>query len=260
QLHQLLLNLCVNARDAMGEKGTLSISIETISGSSLLHKSAKVTSDVYVALSVRDTGSGMNDETLKRMFDPFFTTKEVGKGTGLGLAVVMGIVDSHGATIDVESTVGRGTAFHVYFPAIEAVASDAAEKKENLDAVRGGEGLILFVEDEESVREFVVEVLQGKGFQIVVAVDGEEAIRIFEKRSNEIALVLSDMGLPKLNGEEVFRRVRTIRPEVPFILATGYIDPKNRSRLMDIGIKDILMKPYRLADLVNHINAAVPAE
>ncbi len=243
QIHQSLLNLCVNARDAMSGTGTVTISTRAVSGESLAAQFPNAIFPRYVVLEVGDNGTGMDGETLKHIFEPFFTTKEQGKGTGLGLAVVFGIMEKHDGFIDVSSQTGAGTTMYLYFPvkisAEESVTRDSAEQES-----AGGKETILLVEDEEMLRELAVDILTSKGYGVVTASDGEEAVHVFECNSRDVSLVLSDLGLPKLGGKEVLKRIRHLDSSIKFIVASGYLDPKEKSDLLRCGVSDIISKPY----------------
>lgn len=188
QIHQVILNLCVNARDAMPDGGTLTISTRTVEGKSIQPKFPKARPSEYILVTVSDTGIGMDDETRLRIFEPFFTTKEPGKGTGLGLAVAFGIIALHHGFIDVASTPGQGTTFSLYFPVNPDEIEPFRINSGMLDETKGGTETILLVEDEEMLRELAKMALKGKGYSVITASDGEEAIRIYKVHSKQIAL------------------------------------------------------------------------
>ena len=244
QIHQVFLNLCVNARDAMPKGGTLSISTRLITGEAVLKKFPKAKAREYVLIEVSDTGTGMDEATRNRIFEPFFTTKDPGKGTGLGLAVAFGIIHIHHGFIDVSSQPGQGTMFSLYFPVNLEELEPFEIKKEMFDDTRGGTDTILLVEDEEMLRSLAKMVLKGKGYNVITANDGEEAVRMFMLRQNEIALVLTDMGLPKLNGYDVLKQIKHINPRIKFIVASGYVEPTEKSEILKSGASDFIQKPY----------------
>ena len=258
QLHQVFLNLCVNARDAIMPKGgSISIASRIIRGASVLAKFDRADAMEYIVIDVADTGTGIDEATRSRIFEPFFTTKEKGKGTGLGLATVYGIVESHRGFIDVESTVGVGSTFHVYLPVEpRQVKRDELEKVAEKE-IPGGTETILVVEDEETLRDLVSFVLEGKGYRVLRASDGEEGLQLFTERMQEIALVLSDLGLPKISGEDLFRRMRQLKPEAKVILATGYIEPGTKSELLKAGARELIQKPYVPAEVLKKIREAL---
>ena len=257
QLYQALLNLCVNARDAMPSGGTLSISTGTIEGAKVRERFPGATAEEYVTISVADTGIGMDRAKLSRIFEPFFTTKEVGKGVGLGLAVVYGIVQTHQGFIDVESEVGRGTTFHLYFPVsrreLEAGRRGITEEGE----VPGGTETILVVEDEELLLELVQSLLESKGYKVLRANDGVEAVKQYAEHKEEIAVVLIDMGLPKLGGHEVFLHLQALNPGVKVILASGFIDPSVSSEMYRAGAKHFIQKPYSPDEVLRTVRKVI---
>ncbi len=244
QIHQALLNLCINARDAMPQGGTLRISTCTRSSAEVAKRLPDSHADTYVCVSVADTGTGMDQATLARIFEPFFTTKSEEKGTGLGLAIVYGVVRSHQAQIDVESEVGKGSTFHLFFPvaapAETAATPPAAVQKE----ASGGNETILLVEDEESLAVLAKLILEDKGYRVLSARDGVEALDVYRRHALEIDLVLTDLGLPKLNGWEAYLKMKGIRADVATIIATGYTDPQSKSEMLQSGVKQIVQKPY----------------
>ncbi len=251
QIHQAVLNLSVNARDAIlsttanGHGGSITFITKIILGAELRKKIPEAIDDAYVCLSVIDNGSGMDEFTRKRIFEPFFTTKEQGKGTGLGLSVVYGVVKSHHGFIDVQSQLGVGTTFYLYFPL--EVKNEILEEviQEDQPPIPGGTETILFVEDEEMLQEVVKDQLTIKGYRVLSAFDGEEAVEVYVKHQNEIALVLSDLGLPKLGGFEACLMMKKINPNAKIVLASGFFDPVQKSRMLEAGVEYFVQKPYR---------------
>ncbi len=266
QLEQAILNLCINARDAMegvtGTKlgsGKLTVRTGKISGRELRARFEEAIASEYVIIVVTDTGTGINLETKNKMFDPFFTTKGVGKGTGLGLAVVYGVLKAHQGFVDVESEVGKGTTFTLYFPSsMNLTTSPSIDKIASAADLRGSE-TILVIEDELGLIELMREVLERNGYRVLTANDGAEAIDQFEKHRNEIALVLSDMGLPKLDGAEVFSMLKLRDPSVKVILASGYLEPQFKSELLKSGARDFLQKPYDPQEVLKKIREVLDA-
>lgn len=257
QMHQVLLNLCVNARDAMPNGGRLLLSAANLdidlSYASML---PEVTPGAYVLLKVGDAGSGIPPEILERIFDPFFTTKGVGKGTGLGLSTVHGIVKSHGGLLKVESEPGKGTIFHVYLPA-------AVEPAEMADAAwaappPAGQGeLVLVVDDEPAITAAARSVLEANGYRVLLAGDGIEAIDIFSKHMNDIALVLTDVMMPVMDGVLLVRTLRKLSSEVPVIGSTGVAENDQRNQLNALRVEHVLLKPYNAATLLRAIHGVL---
>jgi PAS domain S-box-containing protein len=240
QVHQTLLNLCVNARDAMPEGGVLAMStrLARITGA------AGRMPGPYVCVTVSDSGSGMDETTKHRIFEPFFTTKDLGKGTGLGLSVVYGIMENHHGFIEVDSAPGEGTRFHLYFPVPTVAAAPAPGAQQvGHDVVHGTETLLV-VEDEEMLNELLRLTLEGSGYTVYSAADGEQALDIFAKHSDSISLVITDIGLPRMSGRDVFLRIHALRPTARVIIATGYIEPDTKTELLSLGASGFLQKPY----------------
>ncbi|HEX9829521.1 MAG TPA: PAS domain S-box protein, partial [Bacteroidota bacterium] len=258
QVHQVILNLCVNARDAMlPAGGTLTITTGLVPGEHVQQKLPAAENKTYLDLSISDTGTGIDEATRSRIFEPFFTTKELGKGTGLGLSTVYGIVQYHGGEIDVETVLGKGTTFHVYFPIHTTVEKRDESIEESTDEAPGGTETILLVEDEDMLRELATIVLQMKGYTVLTARDGDEGLNVFQQHRNTIALVLSDMGLPKLGGYDMFKEMKKLNPGLRAVLASGYIEPGVKSDIFNAGVIDFIQKPFKPAVLLNKIRRAL---
>ena len=254
QLYQALLNLCVNARDAMPDGGLLTINTRTVNGASLRVKHPDVTDSDYICIEVSDTGEGMTEEISKRIFEPFFTTKGIGKGTGLGLAVVFGVVQTHKGFVDVESEIGKGTTFRLYMPALKAEEpSSEKEEEETLEEITGGTETLLVVEDEEMLMMSLQMVLVEKGYNVLPARDGMEALKVYQENKDDISLVLTDLGLPTITGLEVCQRIKKIKSNERMILATGYLDPEMKSEFLKAGIQHFLYKPYDLRKVLKSV-------
>ncbi|MGH9829494.1 MAG: response regulator [Blastocatellia bacterium] len=199
-------------------------------------------------LSVTDTGSGMDAATLDRIFEPFFTTKELGKGTGLGLATVYGVVRQHGGFVNVYSELGLGTTFRIYLPVSSQNAPESVPLEDS-GPVRGGSETILIAEDHDGLRELAREALSGLGYQVIVASDGEQAVREFKDHRDRIDMLLLDLILPKLTGPEVYDRIAAIAPDMPVIFMTGYsADLVLRNRLQQQSLS-VIQKPCSSRDL-----------
>ena len=249
QLQQIILNLCVNSRDAMPVGGTITLATSVIDGQSA--PAVLPSGRPYACLTVSDTGTGMSPEVRARIFEPFFTTKSVNKGTGLGLAVVYGIVTSHGGTIEVESEPGIGSTFNVFLPLADtAVISPAIAKTTDFP---GGTESLLVVEDEPPLRMLLEIALARKGYQVTCASDGLEAIERLTDPAHSFAAVLLDLNMPGANGVEVLRVIRATHPELKVLILTGHLTPEARIEFDHMGQKDFLKKPYTLDELGRHI-------
>ncbi|MCP4546418.1 MAG: response regulator [bacterium] len=252
QIEQILINLCINARDAMPAGGEIVIETENVQ----IDEEYCSTHDWsragrYVRLSVTDTGCGMNKRTLARVFEPFFTTKSLGKGTGLGLATVYGLVKQHDSQIEVYSEVDKGTTFKIYFPLVESAALPISNIDEG--AVAGGTETILLAEDDEMVREVCVSILEDAGYSILLATDGEEALQVYEEHGDKIDLALLDVVMPKLGGRAVFERIRETRPELSVLFASGYsMNAIHTNFVLEEGLM-LIQKPYKRADLLRKV-------
>jgi len=259
QIGQILMNLLVNARDAMPAGGRVSISTGRVTlGAEQLEGFPGARPGGFISLAVRDTGIGMDDDTLRRIFEPFFTTKGPGYGTGLGLATVHGIVSQHGGLIRVKSWPGRGTTFTIYFPAIQA-APKAETEGEQPHPSRGTE-TILLVEDDPAVRGVVAELLQSLGYRVLEAGDGEAALRRLEEHAGETALVISDVVMPKLGGFELLTAARDRGIEIPFLFSSGYAEDSARSAAATDRNTHFIGKPYAAAMLANTIRQILDSE
>jgi signal transduction histidine kinase/ActR/RegA family two-component response regulator len=258
QIEQVLMNLAVNSRDAMPDGGTLTVrttNVQMTQVDSARHGS--MTPGAYVLLSVSDTGTGMDEETRTHIFEPFFTTKEVGKGTGLGLATVYGIVKQSGGFIWVESTPGKGTTFEIYLPLASGPASKA-EAEAKAAALRRGSETILVVEDEAGVRELAGEFLKAHGYTVLEAKDGIEALEIAARHEGPIHVILTDMIMPRMNGTEVVRRLKGIRPEIRAAYMTGYAEYATSGSETSSNQQDsILQKPFSSTSLADMIRAVL---
>ena len=259
QIEQVLMNLAVNARDAMPGGGTLTVrtaNVEMTQGSGARHGS--MTPGSYVLLAVSDTGIGMDEEIRTHIFEPFFTTKEVGKGTGLGLATVYGIVKQSGGFIWVESALGKGTTFEIYLPLASGPASKAEAEHKQAALQRGSE-TILVVEDEAGVRELAGEFLRAHGYAVLEAKDGIEALEIAARHEGTIHMILTDMIMPRMSGAELVTRLQAIRPEIKAAFMTGYAEyATSGSETPSNQQSSILQKPFSstsLADMIRGVLA-----
>ncbi len=246
QIEQALLNLCVNARDAMANRGTLTFKTRSVSGATLQDLGENLEGQ-YVYIEVTDTGVGMDERVRTRIFEPFFTTKDKGQGTGLGLSVVYGIVKDHGGFIDVDSKPMAGTSFRLYFP---AQSSDAALKEPiakiaaQPTMVSNSTATVLVVEDEERMLHALEKILAQQGYKVLKASDGEMALDTYERHNQAIDVVLLDMGLPKMSGRDVLLRMKNRNPDVKVVIASGHFEDEMNSDIDQAGVKYLLRKPY----------------
>jgi PAS domain S-box-containing protein len=253
QVHQILLNLSINARDAMPDGGSLTITAENVflDDCNLMHPDAKP--GHYVTISVEDTGTGIPPHVIDKIFDPFFTTKEVGKGTGLGLSTVIGIVKSHGGFVKVYSEAGKGSTFKVFLPASPGEAIEFRNIERPLLPAGNGE-LILLADDEQAVRKVTETMLTRNGYKVVLAEDGVEALTIYAQRMHEIKIVVTDVMMPLLDGTKLTRALQRMNKNVPIIAATGQADEARHAELMQLGVRTVLLKPYRTDKLLGALH------
>ena len=257
QLQQVVMNLCVNARDAMPDGGQLTIEAEVVPlGKGTARANPDAEPGDYVCISVTDSGSGIPPDVLDKVFEPFFTTKPTGKGTGLGLSSVYSIVKSHGGFVDVESEEGSGTTFRVYVPTAPP-EKPVDRKNDRLDIELGNGETILLVDDEEFILDTAAETLQESGFNVLTAGDGRRAIELFEQRSDEIDLVITDLMMPEVDGLETIREIRKMRQDVPIIAASGMAIDKSQDAI-DAGAAMFVSKPFSAEKLLSAINEVLP--
>jgi two-component system cell cycle sensor histidine kinase/response regulator CckA len=252
QLHQVIMNLCVNARDAMPDGGVLDISVENFyvdESYARMNIESKV--GQYIIITISDTGTGIPPETMDRIFEPFFTTKEHGKGTGLGLSTALGIVRSHSGFIDVQSEVGKGTKFKVYLPAIKTEIQKIEKHKLKLPA--GSGELILIVEDEGLIRDITCTALEAHSYKVLIAENGEQAVVLYAQNKDKIKVILMDLMMPVMEGEESIRAIRKINPEVKIIAVSGLTD-KDKLEKVSNYTNAFLPKPYTAERLLRTIH------
>jgi hypothetical protein len=260
QLHQVLLNLCVNARDAMPDGGTLVLSAENVQvPKAKTDLFAQAKAGPHVLMRVSDTGEGIPPAIMERIFEPFFTTKGQGKGTGLGLSTVLGIVRSHGGFVDVESEPGRGSTFKVYLPA------QPAEETEHLRRApaaspRGSGEWVLVVDDEANIRDMTRTTLLKHGYEVLVAANGKEALDLLSARADQVKAVVTDIVMPVMDGEVLVRAMKESCPQTPVIACSGWGQEDLQAQLRALGVKTFLEKPYEAAELLaalhEYLNAA----
>ncbi|MFO7570264.1 MAG: PAS domain S-box protein, partial [Smithellaceae bacterium] len=254
QMEQVLLNMFVNAWQAMPGGGSLYLETENVVFDEALAKTYDLQSGRYVKVSITDTGLGMDESTRKRIFDPFFTTKEMGRGTGLGLASAYGIVKGHSGAINVYSEPGQGTTFNIYLPATsKAIATEEPLEREP----SGGRETILLVDDEAVITEVTGRLLAELGYTILTASSGDEAVALYARQHKSIDLVMVDMIMPGMSGSDTFDALKAVNPDVRVILSSGYSLNSKAQAIMDRGVRTFLQKPYRLQDLAQKIREAL---
>jgi PAS domain S-box-containing protein len=253
QIEQVMLNLYVNAWQAMPEGGELRVQTKNVTLDESNVKPFQIKPGNYVEMSLRDTGIGMDEKTQKRIFEPFFTTKRLGRGTGLGLASVYGIIKNHGGFINVDSEKGKGTTFNVYLPASE---KDFEIKPELSAGFQKGSGTVLLVDDEEVIVDVGQEILKSMGYRVVTARSGREAIEIFDKAhylTSVPDLIILDMIMPEMGGGETYDRLKEINPQVKVLLSSGYGIDGQATEILKRGCDGFIQKPFKISELSQSI-------
>ncbi len=254
QLHQVLINLCVNARDAMSGGGTLTITAGNVMlGPEEVKPHSQSRPGWHVLLAVTDTGCGIPQAIQDRIFEPFFTTKEVGKGTGLGLSSVLGIARSHGGFVTVQSVPGCGATFNVYLPAQGETSAPASAPAGAALPCGHGE-LLLVVDDEPVIRETTQRLLEGYGYTVLTAAQGEEGLALFKQHQDDIRLVLTDIMMPVMGGAELIRKLRGLSSDLAVMVSSGLLETDKRRELTSLGVTEILAKPYGARDLLEAVS------
>ncbi len=257
QLHQVLLNLTVNARDAMPDGGRLTISAENFTGRGTGEKGAnQPVSGTHILVKITDTGKGIPAELRDRIFEPFFTTKELGKGTGLGLSTAHAIVKGHGGILDLETAEGRGTTFKVYFPAVQTLLEERAQP-EGRDQHHGSGETVLLVDDEPMVRMVTQRILEGSGYRVLTACDGASAVALYAERRQEVDIVLTDMMMPGLDGAATIRALRGINANVQIVAASGMITDERMNKACEAGASCVLRKPFSTEIMLETLHRVV---
>ncbi len=257
QISQVVMNLCVNAIDAVNGKGTIAISTsnEELDSSEAAERPG-LEAGRYVELCVRDDGSGMDEETRERAFEPFFTTKGVGRGTGLGLPMVYGTIENHGGAVWIDSSPGQGTAVHVLLP---VTASERAESAKSTAEVRGGKGRILLIDDEEMIRITGRRMLESVGFEVAVADSGTAALELFRDRHAQVDLVILDLSMPVMDGVECFFKLKAIAADVRVLICTGHGSHPGSRTILDHGAVGMVNKPFELQQIADAVSEAIGA-
>ena len=251
-MEQVIFNLCINAKDAMGKGGTLTIATDVKPAEQIaLRTQEGEVPDTIVVLTVSDTGSGMTPDVVERIFEPFFSTKNVGKGTGLGLSTVYSIIQDHQGQVELQSEPGQGTRFSIYLPESRGVEAP----REDMETAQGaaGSGTILFAEDEGEVRALLAQALESCGYHVLQVADGEEAMRMFNDRNSGIDLVLLDAVMPKKGGREVYEEIRDQNPQIPVLFSTGHSSDLLDKKYLESPHTHLIQKPYGLEDLCRRI-------
>lgn len=255
QMQQILINLCSNARDAMPDGGRLTIETQNAQDDQGLNEVCDSGGIRYALLKVSDTGTGMDAATLERIFEPFFSTKEVGRGTGLGLSTVYGIIKQHGGFVRVTSEPGRGTTFCIYLPAITGTFQAAEPAVAEQSAV--DTGTILVAEDHEGIRELVYEILSPLGYRVILANNGQEALHFFNINQEDIQLVILDVMMPRLGGVEAYSQIHEMKPDMPVVFTTGHTE---ESAALGVAAQQgavVLQKPYMPDALIRTVRSAL---
>jgi CheY-like chemotaxis protein len=253
RIHQVLMNLCTNAGHAMRKTGgVLMVGLEDVRFDERdVNRHVDVTPGHYLKIHVEDTGYGIPKEIREKIFEPFFTTKESGEGTGMGLAVVHGIIKELGGTVTVYSETGQGTAFHVYIPIIEGKTEDGNVLGNNI--LVGGTERILFVDDETIQVDLAKQALGFVGYQVTAFSDSLSALRHFENNPQAFDMVITDMTMPRLTGDLLVQEIHKIRPDIPVIMCTGFSEKIDAARAKDINIRAFLKKPVIISELIQTI-------
>lgn len=257
QIHQVLMNTCINARDAMPDGGSINIKAENVvidENYSRMNPSSKP--GPYVMVVVDDTGTGMKSEVLDRIFDPFFTTKEVGKGTGLGLSTTLMIVKSHDGFLNVYSEVGKGTRFTIYFPVAPGEAGEISSSGETTLPAGNGE-LILVVDDEAMIREIARATLERFGYEIVTAKNGKEALDILSGGEMTVSIVITDLAMPVMDGSQLVRNIRDAGLNIPILAMSGFVEPDQAADMRSMSVDTVLDKPFTAEVLLTAIRKAL---
>ena len=258
QIQQVLLNLCVNARDAMPSGGTLIIAAKNVMvDEHYVAMNQQAEAGMYVAIWVTDSGTGITDDIIDQIFEPFFTTKEVGKGTGLGLSSVQAIVKNHGGFIDVYTEPNNGTTFKIYLPAQASTAEVAAYAHADVSLPRGNGETIMVVDDEPSIISITRQTLEAFGYQMITAHNGAEAVAYYAQHREEIAVILTDLSMPVMDGRATIYAMLTINPKAKIIAMSGLDESKTAIMAANAGIKHFISKPYTAGTLLKTLRSAI---
>ena len=252
QIHQILMNLCTNAYHAMKKAGgclTVSLTEVQILEPKFLNDK-KILPGNYLILKVRDTGCGMDEKILKKVFDPYYTTKGPGEGTGLGLAIVQAVVDEHDGYLDVLSIPGKGTQFYIYFPVVKEKYKNPRYSKSLMPSSFEGNEKILFVDDEDTIRQSHKDLLEKSGYQVLTVDNSIDAFKIFKTDPGKFDLIITDMTMPGWTGDKFATQVLKIKPDMPIILCTGFSENMSKAKAAEVGIKKFIQKPVEIQELL----------
>ena len=253
QIHQVLMNLSINARDAMPEGGTLSIAASRVNiDDNYARMSPDAVPGEHIVIAVSDTGLGMPPDIKKQIFDPFFTTKDIGRGTGLGLSTVLTIVKSHGGFINVYSEPGKGSRFSIYFPVADAAAIEESSPT-TFDELAGKGELVIVVDDEDYIRDVTKATLEKFGYRVLTAADGTEGLALFAQHGDETAAVIADVAMPYMDGPSMVRAMRKMDPKLRMIMMSGLMNENQRSEIETLGITSVLSKPFTAENLLEEL-------
>jgi two-component system cell cycle sensor histidine kinase/response regulator CckA len=260
QVEQIIMNLCINARDAMIDGGKLALTTADVTlDEHYCRKHLGTVPGRYACLTVADSGCGMDAQTLEHIFEPFYTTKEIGRGTGLGLSIVYGIVKNHGGYIGCQSTPGEGTAFEVFFPV--APVSHDEQKVDRLEpeVIKGGNEHILLVDDEELILEGYREVFEQYGYTVFTASRGEKALGVLAENPGAVDVVILDLNMPGMGGEKCFAKMREMRPEIKIIISSGYPVKGHLKRVLEADADGFISKPYLSKSILKKLREVLDA-
>ncbi|MCD6447118.1 MAG: response regulator [Candidatus Marinimicrobia bacterium] len=259
QLQNILLNMGFNAKDAMSDGGILELTTEnvTIYEKDILLLPVDIETGNYVVLHIRDTGTGMEKKVLDKIFEPFFTTKQAGKGTGLGLSTTYGTINAHNGSIFAESTPGKGTVFHIYFPVSNLKPQKDIEKKASSSRNSVTGGTILVIDDEITIRRMLIKTLKYVGYDVLDADSGKVGINLYKQKKDQISAVILDVIMPEMDGVQIYKALKKINPNVAVLVSTGYASSKQTIELKELGVEAFLKKPYRQSELVKAVDKVI---